>query len=133
METIETVKIESSDNVVFEISFEKAKYLTKIYTSMDLYNPHKLTKFVPKIEQNIFDNQIVWSIIDLLSLSNDKLDELITQPGTQEKIRIEDLEDWEKQFVNIHFKQSGKYNNNVLFRCLLLLKQLVLLHYKNYV
>jgi hypothetical protein len=113
METIETVKIESSDNVVFEISLDKAKYLTKIYTSVDLYNPHKLTKFIPKIKQNTFDNQIVWCILDFLSLSNDKLDELIIE---QTRRRIED---WEEQFVNTHFKQSEKYNNNVLFRCLI--------------
>lgn len=119
METIETikpVKIESSDNVVFEISFEKAQYLTKIYTSMDLDNPHILSKFIPKIKQNIFDNQIVWCILDFLSLSNDKLDELMTeQPRTEEIRRVEDCEE---RLVNTHFKQSEKYNNNVLFRCL---------------
>lgn len=117
-----SVKVQTSDNVVFELPIEVAKKsitLSNMLDDIEVISENAIP--LPNIDGKTMNTVVDFIKLDTVVLHKKKelTEEEKNQPRDEEKPK-EGFQDWEQTFIDSHFKNGdGSFNQDPIFKTIL--------------
>lgn len=116
-----SVKVKSSDNVIFELPIEVAKKSITLSNMLDDIEVSENEIPLPNVDGKTMNTVVEFIKFDTVVLHKKKelTEEEKNQPRDEEKPK-EGFQDWEQKFIDSHFKNGdGSFNQDLLFKTIL--------------